>query len=49
MLKLTNISTDKIFDLVVINDYPILSTYQGIHFVWLSDISQDKLEDMLNT
>lgn len=47
-LNLNHISSNNVFGLVVTHDYPILSNYRGVHYVWLADISQNKLQDLFN-
>lgn len=45
-LGLSKVSPDKIFGLVVTQDFPLFSNYKGIHFSWLNEISQDKLIEL---
>ena len=42
-LGLTNVSKNKVFGLVVSHDFPLISDYKGINFLWFSEISEEKL------
>jgi hypothetical protein len=44
---LFDISTSKIVGLVVTKDYPILSSYKGIDYLWIKDIVPEKLNEVL--
>lgn len=45
-LGLAKVSADKIFGVVITNNYPLISEYKGCAMVSLSDISNSKLEEI---
>jgi len=47
-LNLTKVSKDKIFGLILTQNYPLLSNYKGFNIMWLSDISNEILEKIIN-
>lgn len=47
-LGLSQVSQDKIFGLVVTQDFPLFLSYKGIHFSWLNEITQNKLNELFS-
>ena len=43
----SNIVKNKIVGIVVTKDYPILSNYKGVNYLWINDLVQEKLDKIL--
>lgn len=47
-IGIVSVSKEKVFGLVVTHDFPLLPIYKGINFLWLSDVSEEKLVEIIS-